>query len=437
MTNQFPTAPEGANQGSASVKVAVESATRCGGNCSGCMLTLDERRAAGVWDARVREAAGRLADARIGEALSRYGEGGIGTVGLLCGQGDHFLMPDEAVAPYVAWLARSRRGLAVATVSSSLVGKGEAVRRKADLFHEASVAEGVPLVIGMVFDPEKMMRGNFKPEYAESMAHVRQQFGIFDIAVNLGPDVLDAMPAPEMDAFARRNSLIHVEFALLPTLASANAFAPRWKEIVRWTRDLHALQVADPAYDLVYGYMLSIHIADTAGLDAAGLVAHLTEQFRRGLYVENHGDVTLMQSGGLGNVVPHARRFGYQPVGHVLRDSPEAVLQKAEAAAGRAARALVRDSLTDPRCAACPFMGACAASGLGVVRKVMAPKGVGDASCPIGIRGLLEDVAQANAARGRVSSRFTREVVQEGFRDRAFVEARAHDWAETHREIVL
>jgi len=214
-----------------------------------------------------------------------------------------------------------------------------------------------------------------------------------------------------------------------------------------WLRRYYALWLAEPAYDLGFGYMLAHHMAEADGLALAPLRRRLAGHFLRELYIDHRGDLYFAQNGGFGALVPLTARLGFPVIGNVRDDAPETLIARLESRAWEMATRLAARYLRDRACARCPHLGGCASAGPAALRATMEPvldggaeagsaAGSRDEACPIGLRPLLADIAAARAAgRAPTRSRIPGEALQAGLEGHRFAPARIQPLDERQGEL--
>lgn len=375
-------APEG-------IKVGLENLVACQAACAGCTLTHEERTRGGMWTDEIASSAAALARREIAAAAAIPGTREADLVGVQLFQGNHLLLPEESLQTLIFLLARIAGGKSNVILSTSPVGKSRTIERGLDAIAEARRQTGLIIDTALILSDPRDYRTDIAEAIGRNTDLIRERFALTDAVLPVSWDPT-RLPSPDaIHDMMEREGFETLALALQPTRANAHLFVPGWRLLVSWMRRLLALWHAHGGYDLMIYKNAGRTIAMTQILPPENVVRALARRLRRQVFIDHHGLVFFMQEGLGGDDMPLSSRFGFPS----LAQSAEAFTPElADLAADRTARRIWRDFLLDPRCAQCPHKAACALSGAGQIRQATEGR-VGDASCPIGIRPLMDDLA--------------------------------------------
>ena len=378
-----------------SFKIALENVINCGGTCSGCMLSDDEKKSLeGSWTDGEYDAAmgfvGRLLDANAGPVREPD------SVTLLIGQGDHCTMPVERIVRIVEGLPPVSQGKAVTILTGSAIGKPSLMIPKLEAVYEASRRINESVFFAVVFDPVKSLHKSFADAYAENISAMRDIFGAIDFTGNLGPDFVQCMKPAEMHEFLLTNGFRNIELNLVPTMFSAQMFSRHWDEIVDWVVEFNDIWTADGRHEVHYGTLLMryIDLIERAGQESDSLRRLIAANLRREIYIDHDGNVSFMQAGGTGNTIPFVSRFGYKPIGNIHN---EGLVTRIDRLAEMSAIKIVNEVTLAEACAECSERELCAMSGATVLRKMMRPLLTEKDGCPIRFREVFASARRKRA----------------------------------------
>lgn len=376
------------NNNSTEIKIAIESMTSCQGNCTGCLLGVSEKKEENLF----------LFDSILNKIplLVRELERNIKNLDCitpLFGQGDHLNMNLEQKHKLAKSAFDIHQGKGEAAVSLSGLGKYEDIVKGIDELYEASFINNNSLYPVIVLDFKKANNKKYKPIYERNINYVRQKFQSLDLAMNIGPDTLDNISPKELHSFIIHNGFKHIQFNLLPTLASQFLFNERWSEIIFWIKDFYENWSLDANYEIDFGFLLNRLIKETENLDISEVKRYIQHHFKYELYIDAIGDVYLIQGGGTGDAIPYSNRYGYKPISNIIKDDIKLIIKKIVLASTKLTSEILKQTNLDLECNVCKYKNACMSSGFFLTKSIMRDvvKPVND-KCHIGYLELFESV---------------------------------------------
>ena len=370
-----------------SVKVNLETLTRCGGSCMGCLLEESERRDGRLWSQDRFACLSPFISGFIEHHLAIFDPV---EVSINCGQGDHLLVEPHDLANLVRWMSSVGAGRAIGFLTASAVGKHDRVRRAVDSIRETSLQIGQPVMLDLVFDPAKTRVSKFSDTYALNLEYIREAFGGVDLAINIGPDTVESLPPKALHAFLVDADVRRFTVNLTPTHLSRARFAGRFAAIFDWARDLLALWSINKGYEINLAQVAGTALLFSKGADAADpLLAHqiLRQSAARSIYIDDTNMIWHSQE-GFGDIA-FSRRLGWQAHASIPQDkqSAGAVVERS---ADRFALEVSRAFLASAPCRACRHNQTCPRLGGAQLMRVGAGEG---SDCPTGLRPILDHVA--------------------------------------------
>jgi hypothetical protein len=372
------------------LKINVENMVRCGGSCSGCILSVSERVHGSVWPQETFDRATAFVQAFVADHIAS------GTpfheISVAFGQGDHFLLDASDADRIVRWAAELNPGRVVGFITASAIGKRERIQRSVDAWAEAMHRYGQALNVDMVLDPTKVSIDAFSPIYADNISYIKKTFGDFDLNINVGPDTPNAVSPESLRAFVTENGFSRLTLNLVPLPGMAGAFASEWQAISDWLMGCLDVWRPEHGYDLNFCPTIAplIEGANQKLLDQ-GLrtsLAFVEERLSREIYIDGEGRVSHTQA-GFGDM-PLSHRFGFEPLFDI--DVPKE--QAAAAAKGSAKRFSTQIAswfAAKAECTDCRFLHVCPKIGAIAIGKSMSGRFAGS-GCPTGLKPMLEGI---------------------------------------------
>lgn len=360
-------------------KLAVESITRCGGGCSGCVLSMADRGAIGAHiDQRLPSA---LLDLASAMAARTSGPQERITHFL---PGNHLLLSEAEIPEFVERVhALSQGGYAALSVSAVMNAKPLRVALQA--YQAARKASGQKIAATLVLDEQMLSSSDHQAAYLDNILAIRQAFDYFEVVFNLGPASIGRGMTPErLDGMLTQLEMSHCDINLTPPRHRSAAFRLSWADMMRWLQQYGRLRANRG--DLNFASALKSLAPEVMDLSATDLTRWLRQRLPNEIYaVPATGMLYFMQAGFLGNLVPLGERSGFEPalpMVHTVAELEAASVRMAVRLTGEFTRAAV--------CAACQHRNTCVAGGVSQVLHVFNGFPSGKTECPAGVRDFLD-----------------------------------------------
>lgn len=225
---------------SLSHQIAIETTTRCGGDCAGCALTSMERMDPSGLQ---KEVFTRQLNLAI-EQIKKTGRP-IDAISIFFGQGDHFLMSeaelvDMAKAVGEAW-PDEWKARTVFFITASAVTKQELLKIRAKALRVEGIKNRCNWFVQVVFDPKKFLSSKkFAKTYLENIQFLKNEFTMAELTVNLSGEVPDTMSPAEFHAWVLEHQFKHVEMNWVAREALRDMWVKdtekTWAWLMEWTR---------------------------------------------------------------------------------------------------------------------------------------------------------------------------------------------------------
>ena len=382
------------------VQFILESTTRCGGSCQGCILNADERVRGEVWTMEKFREAGRFIGAYLDEHL-KHAEPKEISINL--GQGDHLLAGPDRLAEIVRWMHEAGRGRAYGFMTASAIGRTERIAKTVEAVRRTSLELVQPVLFDLVIDPAKTALPKFRSVYAANIDLIRQAFGGVDLHVNVGPDTVRATTPEALMDFLCASGIRRFTLNLTPTPATAPAFAAAWPSMVSWICRFLEAWSPGSGVEINVGQVLSAAISGSRELaekDPSALGNLIAHSAFRTIFIDGDGMIHHAQA-GIGDV-PFSDRTGFAsrvPIPSA-RHAPD-VYDAVARSAVRLSTAAFRQIRTDPACSGCEFEAVCPRIGAAAVKAAMG--GLVPGECPSGLYQVLKTVS-AGAGKGSMDA---------------------------------
>jgi hypothetical protein len=385
------------------LQVQIDDVYACLGQCTGCVLSADERRGKtpDMDEATLELAVSRLVDhATAMRPLKR--------VNVTFAIADHILMGTDYMRRIHELGSRIVRAGEPASMeysgvffTTSLVGKP---KRVMEMLAEvrAGIEDDVPFIPLVVLDGRVVNATKFGAQWREMVVYAKELFGKVDLNTNLSVEAIGTMSPEELMAFAADNGFDDVTVNWTPTLANAASTLSDNEMMARWLLRFDTLVRERGDITTGYGQYLDRVVENAVGArgmdassDMMGYVSEVVpETIRKSVEVDHRGNL-LAKFEAVGDI-PQSARHGFRELGHLSEGSVDEILERARPLMLRH----VIGQHTRGECADCEFNAVCAVTGFhvstGVARKTgMASK---DAGCPHVARDLIA------AAYGRLRS---------------------------------
>lgn len=354
------------------IQILIETMTRCGGNCSGCALSSVERMS-NVFDFENFFKKTALIKEQLGQMQAQEVE----SVTIFLGQGDHFLMEENEIEPFVKACSEmipvDLKSKTVVFITASAIGKAEVIKKKMDLFYQYSVDHDLPFFIQVVFDPKKMkLTKKFKHIYIENILYFKEKCGMTEVTLNMGEDLLNHMTPQEFHDWIKEYGFKHIEMNWV-----TNQFTyPMWKDIYNemqtWLKDWLSIYLKEPVYEINFLPFMSRHFLKK-NIPISKMYNEIEQEFKDNLYIDDQGNFFPSQMGIISNLTPFGQRQHAQEY-----KTPEQMSRK-----------VMSSLMRSPKCMGCEYKSVCAISG-SVALFDYEENHADDNECPWNIKSLLQ-----------------------------------------------
>ena len=369
------------------LQIQIDDVHACLGQCAGCVLSAEERRASRP---DMSGATMALTVARLEEHAAAVGP--LNRINVTFGIADHLLIG----ADYLVELHRlgsriveagspADRAHSAVFFTTSLVGRPSSVT--AMLREVRSRLEGeVPLIPLVVLDGRLIKAAKFGPMWKEMVTVAKELFGKVDLSTNLSADGVACMSPEELARFAWRNGFDEVTVNWAPTLANAASTLDGHEDVGRWILEFDAL--AQRRHMLTTSFRPVIERTVDSVMcregTAPGLVSSVEqivpETVRKSIEIDHLGNI-LPKLEAIGDIT-HAPRHGLKALGNVA-DGP--ILDTIAKAMPRLLSKVIGIH-AQGACSTCRHSAVCAGTGFHVATHVARASGRSHASketaCP-------------------------------------------------------
>jgi hypothetical protein len=236
-------------------QIAIETTTRCGGQCEGCALTSEERHDPKGLDLEQLRAQIILAKEKVKEKLS--GKFLIDSISMFFGQGDHFLLTEGELVSMAKefgnmWPEEWKQKT-VLFLTASAVTNPDALRKRAIRFREECLRQKINCFVQVVFDPKKWSTTtSFKDTYMSNIMFLKKTFKMAELTVNLAGDVPDHMTAEQFHSWIKYHNFKHIEFNWVTQPELEKMWLNSSEKVWKWLSALTKLAWIDKSYDINY-----------------------------------------------------------------------------------------------------------------------------------------------------------------------------------------
>lgn len=369
------------------VKFILETTTRCGGSCQGCLLSADERTSGALWSKADFDRVGPFIHGYLEEHLKASDPK---EVSINLGQGDHLIAGPEKLVEVVKWIHSVGHGRSIGFMTASVIGKHDRVARSVDAVRETALRIGQPIFFDLVIDPKKTALANFRKTYAANIQHVRDAFGDVDLHINVGPDTVSSTTPEMLIDFLTSSSFRRFTLNLTPTPASAAIFAMSWEAISDWICRFLELWTPETDVEMNVGQVLSAVIDGAEDLNSAGIAelgSIVKHEAARTIFLTSDGWIQHAQA-GVGDI-PCSDRVNVRP-SRPLPSDPVDARQEVEKSAEAFSRRAIRPFKTKSTCLECEFSSVCPRIGALAVSNAIGASMPGD--CPSGLKPILKTI---------------------------------------------
>lgn len=377
------------------LKINLETFTKCGGSCQGCMLSKLEKNTGELWS---KEQFNQLTP-MIQKIIHDYTEKeDLFEVSLNLAPADHFLMPLNRIDDTVKWIKEAGLGRACGFITVSAVAKKEKIQEAVDAWKNAMVKYNQPICIDLVFEPSKINLMHFKDIYSHNIDYIHKYFGGVDLNINVGPDTVQAISPINLHQLMRENNFKNLTLNLIPNFETSQHFSQHWESIIQWMNEVLFSWKSDDIHgynpcSAISPYIESISSYANIDNPLLKLIEEIKNKAKSEIYINSSGQVFFSQA-GFGDLA-HTNRFGFHPI-DVDYLHTHNILQDLEKSALTFAAQNVK-SFVNKTCMQCKYLYVCPRISMNVIKNVMQPHfsteiSNNSNSCPLKIKPLLESI---------------------------------------------
>lgn len=335
------------------IQILLETITRCGGNCSGCALSSLERMTKSSIDFD-KFTTQQLATHKH---LSQYVESQVESISIFLGQGDHFLMDDLEIEPFVELCSKivpdNMKHKTVIFITASAIGKNDTIRYKMDLFYEYSIKYEIPFFIQVVFDPKKMLiTDNFRKIYLENILYFKQKCGMTELTLNLGEDLYQYISPQMFHDWILEHGFKHVEMNWVINNTTHLMWKNSAEKMFEWLEQWLTIYKNQKLYEINFIPFLGRSFLDK-DISFMDMKEKINNILKENLYIDNNDNVFLCQMGLISNLTPMGERL--------IKNNNK--LEDVEILAQKETTKVMRNILKNPVCNSCEYQNICATSG--------------------------------------------------------------------------
>lgn len=329
------------------IQILLETATRCGGNCSGCALSSFERMADIQLDYSKLEEYKKISL----NHFSKYQINDVESATIFLGQGDHFLMDEKDIEPFVKFCSELMpiefKHKTVIFITASAIGKHDTIKHKMDLFYKYSLIYNVPFFIQVVFDPKKMIDSKkFKPTYLKNILYFKEKCGMTEFTINLGNDLFSNISPIDFHNLIIDYKIKHVEMNLVINNQTLHMWNTHYNEVQLWIKNWLSIYKEDKKYEINFIPFLGRNFL-IKNENFNNIKPYIINSLQDNLYVDSMLNQSLGQTGLISNLTPISQRLEKSNTTNV------------DIVANNIYKKLIRR----PSCMECEFKNICAVSG--------------------------------------------------------------------------
>lgn len=296
------------------LQISIETMLRCSGSCSGCALTNIERDKADSFHLDDLKNKMIFLYNWLNESNNNIKKENkeLEAITVFLGQGDHFFLEDNMIDLFVQvvndGLPEHLKEKTVIFITASAIGKFDNIKRKSDLFFNASLKYNIPFFIQVVFDPKKYVETNkFKDIYMDNILYFKNKFGMTELSMNLGDDVFTTMSALDFHNWIKAYDFKHVELNWVMNSLTykmwENSYEPMWDWLLKWIE----LGWKEKTYEINFIPFL-VRYFKVIEHELFDFEKEFEKEYLRNLYVNYNGDVLSAQMGLIGNLTTNKDR---------------------------------------------------------------------------------------------------------------------------------
>lgn len=328
------------------IQILLETITKCAGNCSGCALSSTERMDTAFDFENFYQKTQQLKAQLVQENVHE-----IESLTVFLGQGDHFMMKNDEIEPFVKACAQmipdSLKMKTVVFITASAIGKHEQIRQKMDLFYDYSVAYGLPFFIQVVFDPKKMnLNDKFANIYIQNILYFKEKCGMTEVTVNMGEDLYEHMTPSDFHQWIKTYQFKHIEMNWVTNKMTLPMWKKSYLKMYEWLKNWLEIYSAEPVYEINFLPFLARHLK----LKTKPLMKvseDIIHSLKNNTYIDYMGHHFVSQLGLISNLTPFGERLGNMSMD-----------------AEQQSKHIIRTLSRRASCAECEYKSVCAVSGV-------------------------------------------------------------------------
>lgn len=330
------------------IQILLETMTRCGGNCSGCALSSVERMET-FFDFEHFVEKSKL----VTQKLMNFNLTDIEAVTIFLGQGDHFLMPEKDIEPFVkhcsAMIPDSFKNKTVVFITASAIGKETHIKAKMDLFYEYSIKYGIPFFIQTVFDPKKMkLTTKFRDVYLRNILYFKEKCGMTEITVNLGKDLIDYLTPQEFHEWIKEHEFNHIELNWVINQFTFEMWKKSYKDMHSWIQNWLLIYREDAVYEINFLPFMNRHFK-WKNRKLLQMNRVIQNELEHNFYYDYDGNEFLCQYGFISNLTPFGKRL---------------VNNERHKNSNRLSKQILTTLMKNNKCSTCEFQSVCSISAV-------------------------------------------------------------------------
>lgn len=335
------------------IQILLETMTRCGGNCSGCALSSLERMTKSDIDFITFNNQKQITY----NYLNKYLNEEIESISIFLGQGDHFLMQDHEIEPFVEHCSQlipiAMKHKTVIFITASAIGKHDTIRYKMDLFYKYSLKYEIPFFIQVVFDPKKMLvTDKFKNIYLKNILYFKEKCGMTELTINLGQDLYEYITPQLFHDWIVEHGFKHVEMNWVINQETHKMWINSSEKMFNWLQQWLSIYKLDKKYEINFIPFLGRSFLDK-NISFMDMKGKIDQAFKENLYIDIQQNLLLCQMGLISNLTPMSERL--------ITNTNK--IDNLEVLAHEQTTKVMRSILKNQSCNSCEYKNICASSG--------------------------------------------------------------------------
>lgn len=308
------------NNDKKNIQILVETMTRCAGNCSGCALSSSERMNT-LFDFENFILKSNIVWKQLNNINQQNKDDNIESISIFLGQGDHFLMKNHDITPFMKICADmipdNLKSKTVLFITASAIGKHEVIKEKMDLFYSLSIKHNIPFFVQTVFDPKKMkITKNFQDIYIKNILYFKEKCGMTEVTINMGEDLFIMSPK-EFHEWIKLYGFKHIEMNWVNNLNTQYMWKKNHQKMFLWLMKWLDIYVNDfeknkkSHYEINFLPFMFRHFKHKK-LQLISMKNKIQETFEDNIYIDYNGKISPAQMGLISNLTPFVERLTTQ-----------------------------------------------------------------------------------------------------------------------------